>query len=156
MKNDEIQVRCALQIAKPVEEVFDAIIDPEKMKNYWVSKSTGRIERGKRLTWSFPEFDFTFPVDIQEVTENKYISWKWDMGKTVLLVEITFSEFEGDTVVTITEKTVEGPEPGIDWLKNNTEGWANFLASLKAYVEYGINLRKKAWEFRRAEFAEMK
>lgn len=29
----------------------------------------------------------------------------------------------------------------------NTEGWANFLACLKAYLEYGINLRKGAFDF---------
>ena len=156
MNNDERQVRCALQIAKPVTEVFDAVVDPEKMKNYWISQSTGRIEEGKTLTWGFPEFEFTFPVDIGKVQKDKYISWRWDMGKLVLLVEITFSEFEGDTVVTITEKAEDGSDPGIAWIKNNTEGWANFLASLKAYVEHGVNLRKKAFDFRSAEFANMK
>lgn len=30
----------------------------------------------------------------------------------------------------------------------NTEGWANFLACLKAYLDYGINLRKGAFDFR--------
>lgn len=29
----------------------------------------------------------------------------------------------------------------------NTDGWANFLACLKAYLEYGINLRKGAFDF---------
>ena len=38
-------------------------------------------------------------------------------------------------------------EAGIKWLKGNTEGWANFLACLKAYLEYGINLRKGAFDF---------
>jgi hypothetical protein len=33
------------------------------------------------------------------------------------------------------------------WLMGNTEGWANFLACLKAYLEYGINLRKGAFDF---------
>jgi hypothetical protein len=28
---------------------------------------------------------------------------------------------------------------GIDWQKGNAEGWANFPACLKAYLEYGIN-----------------
>jgi len=29
----------------------------------------------------------------------------------------------------------------------NTGGWANFLACLKAYLEYGINLRKDSFDF---------
>jgi len=49
--------------------------------------------------------------------------------------------------VTVSEKGRENDEPGIYWLKGNTEGWANFLACLKAYLEYGINLRQGAFDF---------
>ena len=38
-------------------------------------------------------------------------------------------------------------EEGIKQAIGQTEGWANFLASLKAYLEYGINLRKGAFDF---------
>jgi len=38
---------------------------------------------------------------------------------------------------------------GIEWYGRNTEGWVNFLACLKAYLEYKINLRKGAFEFMR-------
>lgn len=55
---------------------------------------------------------------------------------------------DGSTVVRITEKEMENDETGINWLKGNTEGWANFLACLKAYLEFGINLRKGAFIFR--------
>jgi hypothetical protein len=51
------------------------------------------------------------------------------------------------TLVNITEKSRENNEAGIKWLKGNTEGWANFLACLKAWLEYGINLRKGAFDF---------
>jgi len=55
------------------------------------------------------------------------------------------------TLVTITEKSMDNDEAGIKWLKGNTEGWANFLACLKAYLEYGINLRKGAFDFMKNE-----
>jgi hypothetical protein len=51
------------------------------------------------------------------------------------------------TLVTVTEKSMENNEAGIKWLKGNSGGWANFLACLKAYLEYGINLRKGAFDF---------
>jgi uncharacterized protein YndB with AHSA1/START domain len=51
------------------------------------------------------------------------------------------------TLVSITEKSRENDEAGIRWLVGNTEGWANFLACLKAWLEYGINLRKGAFDF---------
>lgn len=65
-----------------------------------------------------------------------------------LLVEITITpKGKESTLVTITEKGRKNDEAGIRWLKGNTEGWANFLACLKAYLEYGINLRKGAFDF---------
>jgi hypothetical protein len=54
---------------------------------------------------------------------------------------------DGSTVVTITEKSRNNDEAGIKWLTGNTAGWANFLACLKAFLEYGINLRKGAFDF---------
>jgi len=64
------------------------------------------------------------------------------------LVEMTLIPREGDgTVVTITEKGRENDEAGLKWFMGNTEGWANFLACLKAYLEYRINLRKGAFDF---------
>jgi uncharacterized protein YndB with AHSA1/START domain len=70
------------------------------------------------------------------------------MDSVELLVEMTLSPKGRDsTLVTITEKSRKPDEAGIKWLKGNTEGWANFLACLKAYLEYGINLRKGAFDF---------
>jgi hypothetical protein len=51
------------------------------------------------------------------------------------------------TIVEVTEKSMKNDEAGIKWLKQNTEGWANFLSCLKAWLEYGINLRKGAFDF---------
>jgi uncharacterized protein YndB with AHSA1/START domain len=65
-----------------------------------------------------------------------------------LLAEIFLTPRAGDTtLVTVTEKSRNNDEAGIKWLMGNTEGWANFLACLKAYLEYGINLRKGAFDF---------
>jgi uncharacterized protein YndB with AHSA1/START domain len=155
MKNQTLEVKVALQIAKPVGEVFDAIVKPEKMTHYFISQSSGRMEEGKRITWRFPEFDMEFPIRVDKIVENKYISYSWEVDGEELLVEMTFTSYEGDaTVVSISEKSRENDEAGIRWLIGNTEGWANFLACLKAYLEYGVNLRKGAFEFRKTSKQE--
>jgi uncharacterized protein YndB with AHSA1/START domain len=118
------------------------------MSNYFISKSTGRMEEGKTLTWQFPEFDMKFPVDIGRIEQDKYISYRWkDMedGRETT-VEMDLKQMDDGTLVTITEKERDNDEKGIAWLKGNTQGWANFLACLKAYLEYGINLRKGAFD----------
>jgi len=143
----KLEISCSLKIQKPAHEVFEAIIDPIKMSNYFIAKSTGRLEPGKTVTWQFPEFDMQFPVRVHEVKPDNYISYSWDNAEdgTTTTVEITLKPANDiETRVSIAEKSRENNEQGINWLKGNTEGWANFLACLKAYVEDGINLRKGA------------
>jgi len=148
MKNDKLEIKTAIQILKPVSEVFEAIVDPAKMSNYFISKGSGRMEEGKEITWQFPEFQPEFPVRVGKTEKDKYISFLWDGDGGELLVEITLSPAANNsTVVTVTEKSRDNDEPGIEWLKGNTAGWANFLACLKAWLEYGINLRKGAFDF---------
>lgn len=151
MEKKELTIKVAIQILKPVSEVFEAIVDPEKMANYFIAKGSGRMEEGKEIEWKFPEFDMQFPITVGKIEKDSYVSYYWDVNEKKNLVEITLAPFGKDTVVTVTEKGMENNEEGISWLMGNTEGWANFLACLKAYVEYGINLRKGAFEFRREE-----
>ncbi|SEJ00201.1 SRPBCC domain-containing protein [Flavobacterium terrigena] len=145
---EKLEIKCAMQIQKPIHEVFDAIIIPEKMTNYFISQSTGIMEEGKNIIWKFPEFDFECPVKVQKVEKDKYISFYWENSGTDLLVEITLSEKENNsTLVSISEKSMENNEAGLKWLSGNSFGWSNFLTCLKAYLEYNINLRRGAFDF---------
>jgi uncharacterized protein YndB with AHSA1/START domain len=148
MKNQKLEIKAAIQIQKPVQEVFEAIVNPTKMSNYFISQGSGRMEDGKTLQWKFPEFDMQFPIRVGKIEKDKYVSFYWDSESgQELLVEITLTPKGKDTLVTVTEKSMEADEAGIKWLGQNTEGWANFLACMKAYLEYGINLRKGAFDF---------
>lgn len=148
MSNDKLEIKAALMVSKPADEVFEAIVDPAKMSNYFISKGSGRLEDGRTITWQFPEMDMEFPVQVRKTEPGKYISYTWADFRdgTETLVEITLAPKNNATFVTVTEKSRDNNETGIKWLKSNTEGWANFLACLKAYTEYGINLRKGAFD----------
>ena len=148
MRNQTLKIKVALQISKSAHEVFESIVDPAKMSNYFISKSTGRMEEGKTIFWKFPEFDMEFPVRVGKIVKDKFISYHWnDMDGTETLVEMTLNpQKDHSTFVKVIEKSRNNDEAGINWLKRNTEGWANFLACLKAYLEYGINLRKGAFD----------
>ena len=54
MEKQKLEVKAAIQISKPAGEVFEAIVDPVKMSNYFISESSGRMEEGKKLIWRFP------------------------------------------------------------------------------------------------------
>jgi uncharacterized protein YndB with AHSA1/START domain len=118
------------------------------MSNYFISKSSGIMKEGEKIIWKFPEFPEDFPIYVENIEQNKYISYYWEIDHEMLLVEMTLNSVGDEvTIVTITEKGKENDEAGIKWLMGNTAGWANFLACLKAYLEYGINLRKGAFDF---------
>ncbi len=151
MTKDILEIRANLQIQKNPEQVFEAIIDPDKMTNYFISKSSGRIEAGKTLVWKFP--DFEFPINVMSVEMNKSIIYTWKDLETEYKTTVNISLIPRDdnsTLITITEGTRKNDIAGLKWLQGNTEGWANFLACLKAYLEYGINLRKGGFDFLKA------
>jgi uncharacterized protein YndB with AHSA1/START domain len=149
MTEEKLKIKARIGIQKTPGEIFEAIVDPDKMSNYFISESTGRMEEGKTPTWTFPEFDMTFPVKVGEIRKDEYVSFYWGSeaeGET--FVEINLKPFENDTtVVIVTEGEKANDEAGRKWLSGNSEGWANFLACMKAYLDHGVNLRKGAFEF---------
>lgn len=146
---EALEITTAIQIQRSQKEIFEAIINPEKMANYFIAEGSGQMEAGNSIEWKFPEFEEQVPVKVLEVQPYNKISFEWEGAKAKMLkVEIILTEIaKNDTLVKISEGKMENDKAGIQWLKSNTEGWANFLACLKAYLEYGINLRKGAFEF---------
>ncbi len=151
---EQLQIKAAIQIRKSSKEVYQAIIDPKKMVHYFISHSTGKMEQDRSVTWKFPEFEGDVLIEVKNIIPAELITFEWEGAKGKnLKVEITLIEMpDNTTVVKITEGKMEADKAGIEWYGGNTEGWANFLACLKAYLEYDINLRKGAFEFRRGEF----
>ena len=145
---EKLTAKASIQIQKPIQAVFEAIVDPNQMNHYFIQSSTGRLETGKTVEWNFPEFPDKFPVTGKTISPHTYISFDWSGGVANQLVEMTLiPHHDGSTVVKIVEHEMNHDEEGISIMMRQTEGWANFLACLKAYLEYGINLRKGAFNF---------
>ena len=82
------------------------------------------------------------------IIKDNYISYYWQMDNVELLVEMNLTaKDDNSTLVSISEKSRNNDVAGLKWLSGNSFGWSNFLACLKAYLEYGINLRKGAFDF---------
>lgn len=141
----KVTAKASIGIQKPIEEVFEGIVNPEMMVNYFISKSSGRMEPGQEIYWEFPEFDGSYPVSVREIRKDEYISFVWDPDS---FVEIKLESLtNGDTVVRVFEEGHQPDDEGIKWAIGQSEGWANFLACMKAWLEYGIHLRKGAFDF---------
>lgn len=145
----KLESNAAIQIQKPIEEVFEGIVNPEKMTKYFISESSGRLETGKEVIWKFPEFEDKFPIKEIKIENTSGISFVWDRET---IVKITLEKLPDDsTIVRVNENGKELNEANLKWALENSGGWANFLACMKAYLEYGIQLRKGAFDFMRKE-----
>lgn len=141
----KLTAKAKIGIQVPIQEVFEAIVNPEIMKNYFISKGSNRLEVGKEILWEFPEFEGSFPIEVLEIIPNQRIHFSWDSLSEVI-IELEKSS-EDSTLVMVQEMGCQNDEQGIQWVVGQTEGWANFLACLKAWMEYKIHLRKGAFDF---------
>jgi len=148
---EKLTAKASIQIQKPVNEVFIAIVSADKMNRYFIESATGNLETDKTVQWKFPEFDDVFPVTGKVIKEDEYVSFDWS-GEPNMLVEIFLQpQTDNSTVVKIVEHEMEKTDTGIKQMMQQTEGWANFLACLKASLEYNINLRNGAFDYMRTK-----
>jgi uncharacterized protein YndB with AHSA1/START domain len=142
MVENTIKAKVQMGILKPAEEIFEAIVDPEIMNRYFISTSTGRMESGKTLTWTWEDFEGEHEVKVGKIEKNKVVSFEWIGSGANCVVVITLeAKSEDKTLVKITESDWPADYKGANQCMGQVEGWTNFLCCLKAYLEYGINLR---------------
>ncbi len=72
----EINFRVAGRIAKRVDEVFETVVDPARLSNFFTTGGAkGRIKPGATVLWSFAEHPGEFPVKVIEVVDNEKIDF---------------------------------------------------------------------------------
>src|SRR4051794_16728266 len=142
----------AARIAKPVAEVFEAIVNPAQLSRYFTTGGAkGRLEAGATVTWDFHDFPGAFPVQVIEVEQDSKIVLHWDAadgtpeqgGPYQTTVTMTFQALEdGRTRVSISETGWRDTVAGQKASYGNCEGWTGMLCALKVYLEHNINLRE--------------
>ncbi len=134
-------------IRKPAAEVFEAFMNPEVTKNFWFTKSTGKLEVNKKVTWEWEMYGASADVIPAEILKDKKIIYNW--GDPPRTVEFTFQALDDDsTFVTVKECGFDktGDEL-LEAVKGSTSGFTTVLDGLKAFLEHGINLNLVADKF---------
>ncbi|WP_408010424.1 SRPBCC family protein [Pseudalkalibacillus sp. A8] len=129
-----------MKIFSPVQEVFEAFVDPAKIGNFWFSTSSARWEQGKTITLRYEEYDAQGDIEILEIEENKKIIFQDEQGH---IVTIKLQGLDSSsTIIEVTEEGFKGNDDElITKLVDNKEGWVYMLTCLKGYLEHGVNLR---------------
>jgi uncharacterized protein YndB with AHSA1/START domain len=141
--------KTGMLIRKPVDQVFEAFIDPGITTRFWFTKGSGRLEAGKRIKWEWEMYDASTQVTVLAIDRNRRIVLEWDGYSGRTTVEWKFARHAGDaTFVSITESgwTGSGDEL-VKYVTSSTEGFTWTLAGLKALLEHDIRLNAVADRF---------
>lgn len=136
------------KIKRPVADVFDAIVSSDSMKHYFVDSASGDLVEGEDVTWRWDRYG-EFPVVVRKVVPNTLIelaidSREWDKTRDEayeVLVIFEFEELDDGTMLSISEQGWKTDTEGLKGSHDNCGGWTHMATCLKAYLEYGIDLR---------------
>jgi len=132
-----------MMIRKPIDEVFEAFINPEITSKFWFTKGSARLTEGAGINWMWEMYNLTVPVKVKKIESNKSIIIEWGEGKQQSTVEWVFKTLgPSKTFLTITNDNFQGSEEElISQIRDSTGGFTIVLAGLKAWLEHGIELR---------------
>ena len=133
-----------LKIQKPVDEVYEAVVNPQKLSSYFVQKASGKLVAGTTVRWKFAEVEGEHPVKVRQTSTNQRIVLEWESseGGYDTTVEMLFVPLtDRTTMVKIRESGWRSTPEGLGSSYDNCGGWMHMMCCLKAYIEHGINLR---------------
>lgn len=149
----ELKFQVQTKIQKPVEEVFDAVYNPDKISGYFTNGgASAPLNEGTTVEWAFADNPgdekLKFPVKVEKVIPNELIVLGWEGAKGLdTRVEMQFEKSgKSETIVRISETGWRETQDDLNSSYLNCFGWGQMLCCLKAYVEYGINLREGAYK----------
>ena len=132
-------VKAEMLIRRPVEEVFEAFIDPSITTKFWFTKSSGRLEEGKKIRWDWEMYGVGDELSVKEIDQNRLIRIEWSDGTKV---EWNFtSRKDNQTFVSITNTGFSGSGDEMTAQAiDSMGGYTMVLCGLKALLEHNVIL----------------
>lgn len=124
-------------IRRPVEEVFNAFVDPAVTTRFWFTRSSGPLVEGATVTWYWDQYGVSGDVKVTALEKNKRIVIEWPTP-----VEWTFTPKGSDTTfVSILASGFTGTDDEkVAQALDATEGFNLVICACKALLEHGIEL----------------
>jgi len=142
MSEHALQVNTQLNINTSPAEVFEAIVDPEQMSGYFTTSGSGRLDAGEPVTWRWDDYNAKCIVTPLEIEPYRAIKFLWAGSGAEARVEFELEPTDsGGTNVKVNEAGWPLDAQGAACCLEQMQGWVHMLCCLKAYLEYGINLR---------------
>ena len=138
MVNPTVQTQ--MLVRRPIDEVFNAFVDPAVTTRFWFTRSSGKLEPGAKVTWEWEMYGVSADVRVKAIEPPSRILIEWDEPSTT--VEWNFTTLSEDTtLVQITNAGFQGTEEEVVGMAlDSMGGFSLVLAALKAWLEHGIAL----------------
>lgn len=141
LRNISFSFKCTID--RPVAEVFTAITDRASISTFFTDDASAGLEAGKTVFWRFG--DVEVDVCVEEVIPDRRIVCNWpassDMGYRTRFV-FDFEARNGGTRIAVRESGWRRDQAGIDSAFDQCSGWTHFFASLKAHLEYDVDIKR--------------
>jgi uncharacterized protein YndB with AHSA1/START domain len=134
--------RAEMLIRRPAREVFEAFVDPAITTKFWFTKSSGRLEPGREVTWQWEMYALSVHVHVRALEPHTRLVIDWSASGKTTTVEWTFtSRTDTTTFVSVTNSGFSGDRDElVTQAIASSEGFALVLAGLKAFLEHGVML----------------
>ena len=143
MARKDINVDVTDRVLKPVPEVFQAIVDPDKLSKYFVSNASAPLAAGQQVKWTFADVGGELTPEIETVERDKRIVFIWNASGQKARVEIELAPYdERSTKIHIVESGFPMTEDGVERALEQAKGWTDFIDCMRAYLEFGVRLRQ--------------
>lgn len=136
-------VETTMLIRRPVAEVFRAFTDPEITSRFWFTDSSGPVEPGAELRWTWKMYDVSVTARVKEFEQDRRFVIEWQNGPKPTTWEMRFTPRSDDeTRVDLTETGFGGADADavVAWALGSMGGFTEALAAAKALLEHDIVL----------------
>ncbi len=128
-------------IRRPVAEVFRAFADPAVTTRFWFTDSTGALEAGAVVDWTWAMYGASTEVAVKAVEPDRRILIDWDTRSAPTEVEWRFEPRGDHTWVTVENRGFTDDADGVAKALDSTGGFALVLGGAKIWLEHRIEPR---------------
>ena len=122
-------------VRRPVPEAWAAFVDPAVLTAFWLSTTSGPLEEGATVHWSFMTRDAESDVVVRTLERDRLVL-DWPDGTTSTFL---FRSFGDDhTVLRVEEQGFDGSDEEVALrVIDETQGYSIVLNDLKVLLETG-------------------
>jgi len=121
-------------IRRPPATVFDAFVNPDIIRKFWLKDTSGPLSLGAKVKWHFMVPGAIETVSVTAFEKDHHIAYDWSDG---ISVDMTFQPYEGSgTRITVKAIGFTGDNAAVEAV-NAAEGFTIVLCDLKGLLESG-------------------